>query len=96
MADHSTPNYKELYLQAEERRKQAEEREKQEAERRRQAEERNQQTSFTEFLQHCHDLLSRQLRVEMPSRSTTGKIPLPTGKDCPTRLEHWPIAQSSC
>lgn len=40
-------------------------------------------------MQHGHDLLSRQLRVETPSRSTTGKIPLPTGKDCPTRLEHW-------
>ncbi|KAJ5588790.1 hypothetical protein N7537_011468 [Penicillium hordei] len=89
MADHSSPNYKDLYLRAEEGRKQAEEREKQEAERRRQAEERNQQTSFTELLQNCHDLLSRQLRVETPSRSTTGKIPLPTGKYCPTRLEHW-------
>ncbi|KAJ5343370.1 uncharacterized protein N7506_003194 [Penicillium brevicompactum] len=103
MADHSSPNYKDLYLkaeegrkqeaegrrQAEEREKQAEEREKQEAEGRRQAEERNQKTSFAELLRHCHDLLSRQLRVETPSRSTTGRIPLPTGKDCPTRLEHW-------
>lgn len=69
--------------------KQAKEREKQELVRRRQAEERNRQTSFTELLQHCHDLLSRRLRVETPSRSTTGKIPLPTGKYCPTRLEYW-------
>ena len=75
--------------QAEEREKQAEEREKQEAAGRRQAEERNQQTSFTELLQYCYKLLSRQLRVETPSRLTTGKIPLPTGKYCPTRLEHW-------
>ncbi|KAJ6003894.1 hypothetical protein N7540_013176 [Penicillium herquei] len=75
--------------QEEERRKQAEEREKQEAAGRRQAEERNQQTSFKELLQYCHELLSRQLRVETPSRSTTGQIPLPTGKYCPTRLEHW-------
>ncbi|KAJ5982300.1 hypothetical protein N7451_012400 [Penicillium sp. IBT 35674x] len=75
--------------QEEERRKQAEEREKREAEGRRQAEERNQKTSLTELLQNCHDLLSRQLRVETPSRSTTGRIPLPTGKYCPTRLEHW-------
>ncbi|KAJ5267404.1 hypothetical protein N7478_010212 [Penicillium angulare] len=103
MADNSSSDYKYLYLQAEERRKQeeerrkqeeerrkqAEEREKQEAAGRRQAEERNQQTSFTELLQYCHKLLSRQLRVETPSRSTTGKIPLPTGKYCPTRLEHW-------
>ncbi|KAJ6021258.1 hypothetical protein N7540_006762 [Penicillium herquei] len=110
MADNSSPDYKSLYLQAEERRKQeeerrkqeeerrkgaeerekqAEEREKQEAEGRRQAEQRNQQTSFTELLQHCHDIISRQLRVETPSRSTTGKIPAPTGKFCPTRLEHW-------
>ncbi|KAJ5117650.1 hypothetical protein N7448_011282 [Penicillium atrosanguineum] len=117
MADRSSPSYKDLYLQAEERRKQAEEREKQaeerekqqaegrrlaeerekqaeerekqQAEGRRQAEERNQQTSFTELLQHCHDLLSHQLRVETPSRSTTGRIPLPAGKACPARLEHW-------
>ncbi|KAJ6016354.1 hypothetical protein N7540_010945 [Penicillium herquei] len=96
MADNSSPDYKFLYLQAEERRKQeeerrkeAEEREKQEAEGRRQAEERNQQTSFTELLWHCHDIISRQLRVETPFRSTTGKIPAPTGKFCPTRLEHW-------
>ncbi|OQE00696.1 hypothetical protein PENVUL_c047G03697, partial [Penicillium vulpinum] len=89
MADHNSPNYKDLYLQAEKGRQQAEEREKQEAERRRQAEERNQHTSFTELLQHCHDLISRRLRVETPSRSTTGKIPPPTGKDYLTRLEHW-------
>ncbi|KAJ5557939.1 hypothetical protein N7513_003525 [Penicillium frequentans] len=103
MADKSSPDYKSLYLQAEERRKQAEEREKQaeerekqEAEGRRQAEdrekqtkERNQQTSFTELLRHCHDIISRKLRIETPSRSTTGKIPAPTGKFCPTRLEHW-------
>ncbi|KAJ5489170.1 hypothetical protein N7539_004060 [Penicillium diatomitis] len=89
--------------QEEERRKQAEERQKQEEERRKQAEERQKQaeerqeqlqelsqpTTFVEFLRHSHDLLSRPLRVETPSRSTTGKIPLPTGKYCPTRLEYW-------
>ena len=72
MADNSSPDYKlrlkqleEKYEQeksqrkrAEERQKQAEEREKQGAEGRRHAEERNQQTSFTELLQHCHDLIS--------------------------------------
>ncbi|KAJ6096609.1 hypothetical protein N7486_007355 [Penicillium sp. IBT 16267x] len=82
MADNSSPDYKSLYLQAEERWKKAEEREKQ-------AEERNQQTSFTELLRHCHDTISRQLRIQTPSRSTSGKIPAPTGKFCPTRLEHW-------
>ncbi|KAJ5337313.1 uncharacterized protein N7506_005335 [Penicillium brevicompactum] len=75
--------------QAEEREKQAEEREKREAEGRRRAEERTRQTTFTELIQHCHVLLSRSLRVNSPSRSTTGKIPLPKGKYCPTRLEHW-------
>jgi hypothetical protein len=96
MDDNSPQDYRFLYLQAEKRRKQAEEREKQEAEGRRQAEkrekqakERNQQTSFTELLRHCHDIISRKLRVETPSRSTTGKVPAPTGKFCPTRLEHW-------
>ncbi|KAI2765711.1 hypothetical protein DTO013E5_9141 [Penicillium roqueforti] len=117
MADYSSPNYKDLYIKAEEgrkraeeREKQAEERERQEAEGRRQAEERERQeaegrrqaeerekqakertrqTTFTELLQHCHVLLSRSLRVDSPSRSTTGKIPPPKGKYCPTRLEHW-------
>ncbi|CAL5871543.1 uncharacterized protein PFLUO_LOCUS5796 [Penicillium psychrofluorescens] len=110
MADNSSPDYKSLYLQAEERRKQAEEQRKQaeeqqkqaedgrrrEKERREQAEaegrqdkERTRRTTLTEIMRHCHNLLSRPLRVETPSRSTTGAIPLPTGKYCPTRLEPW-------
>ncbi|CAG8161735.1 unnamed protein product, partial [Penicillium nalgiovense] len=75
--------------QAEERQKQAEDEGRREKRRREQAEERTRPTTFVEFLRHSHDLLSRPLRVETPSRSTTGKIPLPTGKYCPTRLEHW-------
>ncbi|KAJ5738680.1 hypothetical protein N7493_001835 [Penicillium malachiteum] len=117
MAANSSPDYKALFLQAEEGRRQAEEgrrqaeegkrqaeegkrqaeegrRQAEEGKRqaeegRRQAEEGKRQTSFTELLQYCHQLLSRQLRVETPSRSTTGQIPPPTGKYCPTRLEHW-------
>ncbi|KAL4924650.1 uncharacterized protein BDV17DRAFT_208325 [Aspergillus undulatus] len=75
MADNSGPDYKSLFLQAEERRKQAEE--------------RTQKTTLPELLRYSHDLLSQPLRVETPSRSTTGQIPLPTGKYCPTRLEYW-------
>ncbi|KAJ6105282.1 hypothetical protein N7523_010092 [Penicillium sp. IBT 18751x] len=75
--------------QEEERRKQAEDEGRQEKERREQLQELSRPTTFVEFLRHSHDLLSRPLRVETPSRSTTGKIPLPTGKYCPTRLEHW-------
>ncbi|KAJ5159176.1 uncharacterized protein N7500_008827 [Penicillium coprophilum] len=82
--------------QAEEGRKQAEERRKQAEERRKQAEEqgkwdreRNRHTTFLEFIRLCHDLLSRPLRVALPSLSTTGKIPSPTGKYCPTRLALW-------
>lgn len=96
MADNGYPDYKSLFLQAEERLKQEEERRKQEEERRKQAEEegrrereRNRQTTLDEFICHCHDLLSRPLRVEFPSRSTTGTIPLPTGKYCPTQLRSW-------
>lgn len=79
----------ERYEQEKTQRKEEENKRKQKFERRRQAEEHNRRTSFTELLQHCHDLLSRQLRVETPSRSTTGRIPLSTGKYCLTRLEHW-------
>ncbi|CAP83048.1 hypothetical protein EN45_046400 [Penicillium chrysogenum] len=75
--------------QEEERRKQAEDEGRQEKERREQLQKLSRPTTFVEFLRHSHDLLSRPLRVETPSRSTTGKIPLPTGKYCPTRLEHW-------
>ncbi|KAL4756341.1 uncharacterized protein BDW70DRAFT_154280 [Aspergillus foveolatus] len=110
MPDNSSPDYKSLFLQAEERRKQEEQRRKQEEqrrkqeeerrkraedegrqerERREQAEERTRQTTFMELMRYSHDLLSRPLRVETPSRSTTGKIPLPKGKYCPTRLEYW-------
>ncbi|KAJ5152424.1 hypothetical protein N7492_009704 [Penicillium capsulatum] len=87
MADNSPPDYKSLYLQAEEGRKQ-------EKERRERAEERTRPTRFVELLRHSHNLLSRPLRVETPSRSTTGKIPLPTGKHCPTRLEHWSLCST--
>ncbi|KAL4860874.1 hypothetical protein BDV12DRAFT_86521 [Aspergillus spectabilis] len=101
MADNSTPDYKSLFLQAEERRKQAEERQRQAEERQRQAEERqrqaeerNRKTTFMELMRYSHNLLSRPLRVETPSRSTSGQIPLPTGKYCPTRLEYWNDCQT--
>ncbi|KAJ5129287.1 uncharacterized protein N7515_005326 [Penicillium bovifimosum] len=82
MADNSSPDYKLRSKQLEERLKQLEERQKQ-------VEELIRPTTFVEFLRHSHNLLSRPLRVETPSRSTTGKIPLPTGKYCPIRLEPW-------
>ncbi|PLN79387.1 hypothetical protein BDW42DRAFT_128093 [Aspergillus taichungensis] len=89
-------DYKALFVKAEEARKQAEEGRKQAEEARKQAEERerqqeqrNQRTTFKEFIQHCHDLLSRPLRVENPDQSTTGDIPPPTGKYCPLRMRPW-------
>ncbi|KAK5790552.1 hypothetical protein VI817_007839 [Penicillium citrinum] len=95
MAEKSSPDYKSLYLQAEQRREEAEDRQRQaederrqEKEKREESEQRTRSTTFQEYLQYCHDL-SRPLRVETPSRSTTGQIPSPTGKHCPTRLEHW-------
>ncbi|OQD72493.1 hypothetical protein PENDEC_c021G06128 [Penicillium decumbens] len=116
MADKSSPDYKSLYLQAEQRREEAERQQRQAEEQQRQAEEQQRQaeeqqrqaedrqrqaedrqqyaeqqtqlTTFTEYIRRCHDL-SRSLRVETPSRSTTGQIPSPTGKYCPTRLEYW-------
>ncbi|KAJ5335850.1 uncharacterized protein N7506_005786 [Penicillium brevicompactum] len=88
--DNTSPtDYKKLFLQAEERQRQEEERRKQAEEREKQQRERNQRTTFAELLRFCHSLLSRPLRVETPSRSTTGSIPPPTGKYCPTRLALW-------
>lgn len=96
MSGNSSPDYKALFLKAEEERKQeaelrreAEERQKQAEKRERQERERNRPTTFGEFIKHCHDLLWRPLRAEAPSRSTTGKIPPPTGKYCPIRLLPW-------
>lgn len=90
------PDYKALYLKSEEGRRQAEEgqqraeaRERQLKEQQRQLEEESRQTNLVEFLRHCHNVLSRPLRARTPSTSTTGDIPMPTGKHCPTRLETW-------
>lgn len=84
MADNSTPDYKSLYLQAVEGQKQAEDEARREQASWEQAEERARQTTFMELMYYSHDLLSRPLRVETPSRSTTGKVPPPDGKYCPT------------
>lgn len=96
MSGNSPPDYKALFLKADEERKRAEERQRLAEERQRLAEERERQerernrpTTFPEFIQHCHDLLWKPLRVQIPSRSTTGKIPPPTGKCCPMRLLPW-------
>ncbi|PWY82942.1 hypothetical protein BO70DRAFT_32368 [Aspergillus heteromorphus CBS 117.55] len=96
MSGSISPDYKALFLKAEEERKQAEEGKKQAEEERKRAEERERQqrdrnrpTTFPEFIRHCHDLLWRPLRAQTPSRSTTGKIPAPIGKYCPIRLLPW-------
>lgn len=88
MADKSSPDYKSLYLQAEQRREEAERQQRQVEARRQHAEEQSRLTTFMESIRHCHNL-SRLLRVETSSRSTTGQIPTFTGKYCPTRLEYW-------
>ncbi|CEL11489.1 hypothetical protein ASPCAL14591 [Aspergillus calidoustus] len=103
MADNSSPDYKSLFLQAEEKRRQQEERRqlaedegrlekggREQAEsQRNQIEERTRRTTFLEFPRHCHNLLSRPLKVATLSRSTTRTIPLPKGKHCLTRLRPW-------
>lgn len=48
-----------------------------------------QKTTLEELTRQCHDQLSRPLRSEILSSSTTGTIPLPTGKYCPIRLDYW-------
>ncbi|KAI1974558.1 hypothetical protein LOZ51_005944 [Ophidiomyces ophidiicola] len=101
MSDHV--DYKALFLREEEKRRRAEERERQAVEEKRQAEERerqaeererheqerNQQTTFKEFVQNCHHLLSGSLSVGDTRDSTKGKIPIPTGKYCPLYLKKW-------
>ncbi|KAJ5252275.1 hypothetical protein N7489_002685 [Penicillium chrysogenum] len=89
MDSSSSPDYKALYLRAEEERRRAEEEKRKAEEERDQGRERTRPTTFLELLRLCHSLFSLQLRVATPSRSTTGKIPAPTGKSCPWRLRHW-------
>lgn len=96
MAGNSSPDYKALFLKEAELRKQAESRQAEAESRQAEAEDqhrqekhRNQLTTFSEFIRACHNLLSRSLKVETPSRSTQGTIPPPTGKYCPTRLRLW-------
>ncbi|KAJ5131248.1 uncharacterized protein N7515_007287 [Penicillium bovifimosum] len=96
MASNSSPDYKALYLQEREVLRQVREVRRQESEahkqieaRRKEVEEQLKRSTFVELVRHCHDLLSRPLRVGTLSCSTTGTIPLPKGKYCPTRLEQW-------
>ncbi|BCR98163.1 uncharacterized protein AKAW2_31480S [Aspergillus luchuensis] len=86
----------ELRKQAEERERQAEERQRQAEEHQQQAEqerdqerEQTRQTTFAELIRYCHNYTSLCLRVESPSRSTTGTVPAPKGKRCPLQLLPW-------
>ncbi|KHN93689.1 Protein kinase-like domain protein [Metarhizium album ARSEF 1941] len=103
MSGNRSPDYKALFFKAEAERKQAEEEKKQAEEEKKQAEEEKKQaeetarqlfhlnrpTTFTELIQHCHDLFWRPLRAQIPSRCTTGIIRAPIGKYCPLRLLPW-------
>ncbi|KAE8155549.1 hypothetical protein BDV40DRAFT_311062 [Aspergillus tamarii] len=97
MDSSSSPDYKALYLRKaeeerereKEERRRAEESQKTAEEERDQGRQRTRPTTFLELIRLCHSLFSLQLRAETPSRSTTGKIPAPTGKYCPLRLRHW-------
>ncbi|BCS00160.1 uncharacterized protein AKAW2_50501A [Aspergillus luchuensis] len=100
LAEEERQREAQLRKQAEERERQAEERQRQAEERQRQAEEhqqqaeqerdkereQTQQTTFAELIQYCHNYTSLCLRVESPSRSTTGTVPAPKGKRCPLQL----------
>ncbi|PYH92375.1 hypothetical protein BO71DRAFT_400593 [Aspergillus ellipticus CBS 707.79] len=114
MDNSSPPDYKALFLRAEEEKKQAEEEKRQaeekkkwaeeerqrEAEHRKRAEERQREaeqerdqereqtrrTTFAELIRYCYNYTSLYLRVESPSRSTTGTVPVFKGKHCPLQL----------
>lgn len=89
MTSSSSPDYKALFLRAEDERRREAELRKQAEEERDQGRERTRRTTFGELIRLCHNLFSRPLQAEAPSRSTTGKIPPPTGKCCPLRLLPW-------
>ncbi|EHA26120.1 hypothetical protein ASPNIDRAFT_120396, partial [Aspergillus niger ATCC 1015] len=96
MENSSPPDYQALYLRAEEERqreaelrKQAEERGRQAEQERDQEREQTRRTTLTELLRCCHKYTSLCLRVESPSRSTTGTVPAPKRKCCPLQLLPW-------
>ncbi|KAK9263142.1 hypothetical protein V1519DRAFT_441083 [Lipomyces tetrasporus] len=86
MAGDSSPDYKALFLRAEEEWNQERELLRQAEERLNQERER---TTFEEFIRACHNLLSLPVGVEDPTRCTKGSVPKPAGKLCPTRLCLW-------
>lgn len=70
------------------------EQEKQRAEteklRAKEVEERYQKTTFAEYLQACHQFISKPLSIQTDNKSTTkGSITDPTGRLCPTYLQAW-------
>jgi hypothetical protein len=103
MSADNTPDYRALFLIAEEgRKREAELRKRAEEEQKRaedgrrlaehaqrHAEERSRRTTFLGFIRTCHTLLSLPLKVEASSRYTRGSIPIPKGKYCPTKLQIW-------
>ncbi|GCB27605.1 hypothetical protein AAWM_10490 [Aspergillus awamori] len=96
MDNSSPPDYKALFLRAEEERqrqaelrRQAEERQRQAEQERDQEREQTRRTTFAELIRYCHNYTSLCLRVESPSRSTTGTVPAPKGKRCPLQLLPW-------
>ncbi|OJJ99330.1 hypothetical protein ASPACDRAFT_52729 [Aspergillus aculeatus ATCC 16872] len=76
-------------MEAEERRKLAEEKRKQAEEERDLEREQTRPTSFGELIRYCHDFFLQRLKIEAPSQSTTGKMPPPMGKCCPSRFRPW-------
>ncbi|CAI7646939.1 unnamed protein product [Penicillium bialowiezense] len=76
MTPNGSPDYKKLYLES------ADDELKRERERMR-------QTTFMEFICHCHNLFSRPLKVSTPYYASTDTIPLPWERHCPIRLRPW-------
>ncbi|KAH8431855.1 uncharacterized protein LDX57_009506 [Aspergillus melleus] len=59
------------------------------AEKNRQDDELLRSTTFTEYIRHCHESLSKPLRVASLSACVKGPLQAPTHKSCPRLLKHW-------
>ncbi|KAE8364289.1 hypothetical protein BDV27DRAFT_145443 [Aspergillus caelatus] len=96
MGGNSSPHYRTLHLSADaERRPEAKRRreeknasgaQRKNGNRRKRREELTRYTTCLELLCHFYTVFSLPLQAGTTSRSTIGKIPLPTGKCCPLRL----------
>ena len=90
MENHNIEQLQELLREERKSRQQAEQRAGQAEQRVLEEQSRNQLTTFEEYLEACHVLLSKPLTIQSDkSLATKGSMTTPQGRICPTYLRPW-------